>query len=333
MKFRDPKSIIIIAVFVVMNSFIIWKSFTQVAPGLTENQKAKALAPEFTLIEQLDYFHLKDGIPQMSLAAASMRSIGEEQAEFEFPKGVYNYQEKNKTLRYQAEAGIYKKENEVLKLTTEVKVTTDEAEYLAQKVIYYFKKDLILGSGGVRFNGEDLKTRDQVTIAADSMRANPNNKYTHFKGKVEGALERKKKYEGRLIFSSESLELEGQKSMAHLLGDVRIKRSNYLITAGKADLHMQNFNKSLKYFVLNDDVKMTETMETPKGITKRNAFSERLEGFGREQKMVLTGAPRVEQGKDVIKGYRITVRENIDLIEVDDAMSDVQVKRKKELKD
>jgi hypothetical protein len=45
--------------------------------------------------------------------------------------------------------------------------------------------------------------------------------------------------------------------------------------------------------------------------------------------MVLSGAPRVEMGTDVIKGYRITIRENVDLIEVDDAMSDVQVKRKK----
>ena len=78
---------------------------------------------------------------------------------------------------------------------------------------------------------------------------------------------------------------------------------------------------------MNDDVKMSEKMETREGIQTRQAFAERLEGFGREQKMVLSGAPRVEMGKDVIKGYRITIRENVDLIEVDDAMSDVQVKR------
>ena len=49
--------------------------------------------------------------------------------------------------------------------------------------------------------------------------------------------------------------------------------------------------------------------------------------------MMLSGAPRVEQGADVIKGYRITIRENVDLIEVDDAMSDGQVKREKKLKE
>lgn len=44
--------------------------------------------------------------------------------------------------------------------------------------------------------------------------------------------------------------------------------------------------------------------------------------------MILSGAPKVEHGEDVVKGYRITVRENMDLIEVDDAISDVQVRRK-----
>jgi lipopolysaccharide export system protein LptA len=75
---------------------------------------------------------------------------------------------------------------------------------------------------------------------------------------------------------------------------------------------------------------MTETLNNPQtGVIERKAFAERLEGFGREEKMILSGAPRVEQGNDVIKGYRITVRENTDLIEVDDAMSDVQMKKKK----
>jgi lipopolysaccharide export system protein LptA len=81
-------------------------------------------------------------------------------------------------------------------------------------------------------------------------------------------------------------------------------------------------------------VKMTETMTSPRGEnTVRRAYSERLEGFGQEQKMVLSGAPRVEQGSDVIKGYRITIRQNIDLIEVDDSMSDMQIKKSKQTKE
>ena len=109
---------------------------------------------------------------------------------------------------------------------------------------------------------------------------------------------------------------------------MKLIRDNYVITSGKADIFLENYNKSLKYFVLNDDVKVTETMQTPTGVVIRKSFSERLEGFGREQKMILSGAPRVEQGNDALKGYRITIRENVDLIEVDDSMSDMHVKKR-----
>jgi lipopolysaccharide transport protein LptA len=258
-----------------------------------------------------------------------MRSQGEELAEFDMPRGIYNYLAKNKTIRYQAQEGVYKKAKDLLTLDGEVKIRSEEADYEATKVKYYFKKDLILGSGGVTFKGVDLKSKDTLEIKADSMRAHPQSQDSIFKGNVNGHFSRKKKYEGKMSFSSQELKMEGLKSLAHLEGDVKMKRSAYLITAGKADIHLENYNKSLKYFVLNDDVKMTETLKTPEGTTQRKAYAERLEGFGREEKMVLSGAPRVEQGQDVLKGYRIILREKIDLVEVDDAMTDVQVKREK----
>jgi lipopolysaccharide transport protein LptA len=165
------------------------------------------------------------------------------------------------------------------------------------------------------------------------MKARPNLKQSEFTGSVKGSLERKRKYEKAINFSSQKLTFDGVQSYAHLEGDVFMKRDNQRITAGKADIYMENYNKSLKYFVLNDDVKVSEKLQTNEGVQERKAFAERLEGFGREQKMVLSGAPRVEMGKDVIKGYRITIRENVDLIEVDDAMTDVQMKKEKKLKE
>ena len=332
MRIRNPRSIIIISAYTVLNVFILVASWRQ---GADENQTLKpsgTIAPEYTQIEELDYFHLREGVPQMSLSAIKMRSQGEELAEFTQPKGIYNYQQKQQTLRYQADEGIYRKQKDLLLLEGNVRVLSDEAEYLAARVKYFFKKDLVLGYGGVTFKGEDLKSKDQVEIQSETMRANPQNQLSRFKGNVRGHMQRKKKYEGKMTFSSQQLQLDGIKSLAHLEGDVSMNRQSYLITAGKADIYLENFNKSLKYFVFNDDVKVTEKLQTPEGTTYRKAFSERLEGFGKEQKMVLSGAPKVEMGKDVVKGYRITIRENMDLIEVDDAMSDVQV-RKEEKKE
>jgi lipopolysaccharide export system protein LptA len=331
MKVRNPRSIVIIFIYVLLNVFILLAALKQ---KIEESQVVKTpgvLAPEYTEIENLNYFHIKEGIPQMSLAAVKMRSQGEERAEFTNPKGIYNSQ--NKNLNYEANEGTYRKAKDLLVLVGKVRVFSTEAEYLAEKVKYFFKKDLILGSGGVTFKGMDLKTKDQLEIQSETMRARPQDQFSHFKGHVQGSLQRKKKYEGKMTFSSNELQIDGIKSLAHLEGDVNLKRQSYLITAGKGDIYLENFNKSLKYFVFNDDVKVTETMQTPQGPIFRKAFAERLEGFGREQKMVLSGAPKVEHGDDVVKGYRITIRENMDLIEVDDAMSDVKVKREENKKE
>lgn len=332
MRLRDPKSIIIIFAYLGLNALIIFASLRMRPEHSVVNNGSKNLAPEFTEIEGLDYFHLKEGLPQMSLSAEKMRSQGEELAEFDSPIGVYNMKNKNKTLKYRALEGLYKKKSDVLTLTGKVEVTSDEAKYFADKLKYYLKKDLITGHGNVRFEGDDLKSKDHLNITSDKMRARPEAQLSTFDGHVNGIMERKKKYEGRLTFSSHILNLNGTSSLAQLEGDVIMKRQSYTLTGGKADIYLENFNKSLKYFVMNDDVKVSEKIQTPDGIQERKAFSERLEGFGREEKMVLSGAPRVEMGKDIIKGYRITIRENVDLIEVDDAMTDVQVKRQK-LKD
>lgn len=308
-------------------------SFTQMPSEITAVNAAKAIAPDMTIIENMDYFTLKEGVPEVSLSAEMMKSRGETWAEFITPKGVYNYQEKKETIRYQALHGLYSTKTEKLILTDKVKVTTSDSEYYADKVDYFYKKDLILGEGNVKFVGEDLKSQDQVVVESDKMEAHPDQKLGTFTGMVRGSMSRKKKFEGKMNFTSQLLRLTGAESLAHLEGDVWLKRDTYVITAGKADMYLENYNKSLKYFVLNDDVKVTEKLVTPEGTTERKAFSERLEGFGREEKMILSGAPRVETGPDVIKGYRITIRENVDLIEVDDAMSDVKVKREEKKKE
>lgn len=329
MKIRDLKSIIVILTFFILNVVIVTFSYTQ-KPVMSDSAKtSKSMAPEFTLIEDLEYFHSKNGTPEMSLSADLMKSQGEEFAEFSYPKGVYNYEAKKQTIKYQAEVGVFEKKNDLLDLKKKVKISSPEADYLADEIKYYFKKDLVIGNGNVEFSGKDLKTSDQVIVKSERMRAHPNSQNSVFEGNVRGEIQRKKKYEGKTTFSSHSMSLDGKTSLTHLETDVKLTRQDYVITAGKADIYLENYNKSLKYFVMNDDVKMTETLRTPEGVTQRKAFAERLEGFGQEQKMVMSGAPRVETGTDVIKGYRITFRENADLLEVEDSMSDVQVKKKK----
>lgn len=327
---RNPRSTIIIAAYIVFNGVIVTAAYRTNSTLETLPGGKEALAPEYTYIENLDYFHVKDDLPLMSLSATKMKSQGDAMAEFERPVGIYNQHSRNSTIKYQALNGVYLKEKDNLTLDGEAKISNEEANYEADRVKYSFQKDLVNARGNVRFAGTDLKTGDLLKINSEKMKARPKLKQSEFEGNVNGSLQRKRRYEGATNFSSRELSLDGIESLVHLEGDVFMKRDNQRITAGKADIYLENYNKSLKYFVLNDDVKMTETLNNPQsGVTERKAFAERLEGFGREEKMILSGAPRVEMGTDVIKGYRITVRENTDLIEVDDAMSDMQMKKKK----
>ncbi len=327
MKLRNPRSYVIIFVYLCLNILVVLAALNQKSQEAKSKGRGAPLAPEYSRIENLNYFHLKNSLPQMSLNAEVMRSQGEELAEFISPQGVYNFKEKDKSLSYQAKDGVYKKSKDLITLTGEVMIHNSEAKYKAEKIRYFFKKDLILASGGVHFEGDDPKSKDHLEIDAEAMKAKPHLKKMTFKGGVKGSVQRKKKYEGKMTFSSQQLEFDGLKSLVNLEGGVTLSRQAYLITAGNADIYLENYNKSLKYLVFNDDVKVTETIDGPKGKMYRKAFSERLEGYGQEEKMVLSGAPRVENGEDVIKGYKITIREKMELIEVDDAMSDVKVRK------
>lgn len=329
MKIRDLRSISIIGAYLLLNGTIIMVGLREVAPSLIESKNAAPLTPESTQVQGLEYFNLRDGSPLLSLKAEEMTSLGEESAEFTAPHGIYYYKNQKSSLKYRGLQAFYHKKDGALKLLGDVELIDDQGIYRGQDLTYFFEKDLVMGVDGIRFNGTDVKTGDDFDITSQKVQAHPKQATSLFTGNVSGNITPKKKYQAPLKFDAEYFKLDKFASRADLWGGVRLNRGPYLISGRKAELFFQNYNKSLKYFVINDDVKVTETLNTPQGVVQRRSFSESLEGFGSEKKMILSGAPRVEQGKDVIKGYRITIRENAELIEVDDAMSDVQVKRKK----
>lgn len=331
MKIRDPKSIIIILVFIVINGVILSNSFKKNNEEAEAAHAAGDVSPDVTVISNLEYFHLKNGVPELSLHAERMDSVGEDFANFLAPKGLFNLTESKRTIKYEAYSGEYKKTKKNLTLNKNVKLETDGEKYTGDEIIYYIEQDMVMGKGNIHIQGRDKKSGDLINVYSENMRSYPKKEISYLTGSVHGSLERRRKYEGDTKFSSHQMELFGMEGKAILTGNVQLSRQNYLVTGGKADIFFENYNKSLKYFVMNDDVKMTEKLASNQGVDMvRRAYSERLEGFGQEQKMILSGAPRVEQGKDVIKGYRITIRHNIDLVEVDDSMSDMQIKKTKE---
>ena len=156
---------------------------------------------------------------------------------------------------------------------------------------------------------------------------------TDMYGGVTGQIVRRRRYEGRLNFNSNKLSLNRNESKLTLDKDVKIHRNNYHLAAGRGEILLENFNKKLKYYTLYDDVKLIELVKLSTGEKQtRRAYAEKLEAFQAKGEVILTGAPRVEQGNDVIKGYQIVLRENVELVEIDDSQTSFSLKKKRNKK-
>lgn len=327
MILRPLKSTIVIGFFILLNALVGWGAWTHRGKEDWGQDSDAILADVPSEMKELQYFHLDQGQPSLSLAADAMRSLGEQLASFERPRGTYASGEQKETMTYQALQAEYVKARGSLRMLGDVNLEQQGSKYRAAELVYYHRKDQLYGKGGVSMEHMMQKTGETINITAVSMKARPKKKWASFKGQVDGKVSPRLKFQAPLILKSEEMELQGLKGEIGLKENVFFQRGGMKVTARNGDIFLEQANKKLKYFILNDDVKVTENLLDANGKPMvRQAFAERLEGFGQD-KIVLSGAPRVLQGKDVMKGYRITMREKLEFIEIEDAMSDVQVKK------
>lgn len=330
---RPIRSTIIISVFLVFNLGVLVTALSHLGKENWGQDSNEMMSKTPSEMEVLEYFHLDEGKPSLSLAADFMTSLGEEEAHFTNPRGLYAVGTDRKSLFYQGAEADYSKSKQRLRLSGNVKLDYKSTTYEGQKLTYYPGKDLVDGSGGVEVNHQVAKSGDRVKITATKMRARPKQEWAEFKGQVIGHTTPRLKFQPPIDFRAQEMEMLGANSEIRLRQDVFFQRGQMQVTSQKGEIFLENKNKKLKYFVLNDDVKVTEKLvdSTGKPLT-RKAWAERLEGFGADR-LVLSGAPRVEQEKDVVKGYRITLREKMEFLEVEDAMSDLSTKKKQKDKE
>jgi lipopolysaccharide export system protein LptA len=254
-----------------------------------------------------------------------MRAVGDESAEFVRPRGLYAMGKERTSLFYRGHEARYRKDKQQLTLLGEAALDYKQARYRADKIVYFMRKDLLWGIGQVSLDDTFAKTGDKLLVTGARMKAKPKAEWALLTGDVVGDVKPKQKFRPPLHFRAQSLEMLGPTSEVRLREDVFFHRGGMQAQAKSGDIFLENANRQLRYFVLNDDVKLREDLAGPPPQVRR-AWAERMEGFGQD-KVVLSGAPRVEQGKDAVKGYRITLREQADFIEVEDAMSDLSTKK------
>lgn len=282
---------------------------------------------ETTTFKGVRYYVLKEGLPSLSVIASNINIYGKDSVDFFDPSGVLFAD--NDEVDFKSLKGNYDFETEKLNLDGDVFLKNSKGSYNSDELLYEMAKKEIKAFGNVKSVFTDNETGDEMELYSTRMHAFENEERIKFTGNVKGELERKRKYETGYEFQAKSLDYLGKDSLMQLQGDVKILRKNYHLQSQKAEIFLENYNKKLKYYVMYDDIKLEEKLKLRAGSQMRRAFAEKLEGFMSDGRIVLSGAPRVEQGTDVIKGYQITLRENTEIVEVDDSQSSFRFKKEK----
>jgi lipopolysaccharide transport protein LptA len=327
----NKRNVSIIILFAVLTLVVLLTALSVHRKGETSRDYLDVETIEQTQFKQIHYFSTTDAQPDMTFQARMLDiqgSGGGEELYFVEPVGKFKMEDE--WMDYGSKEGNYQGKSKELKLTGDVKIKGEDATHESDTLYFNGIKKFLEAKGEVKSFMKDKKTLDVLNISSNYINSWVDEKRTLFMGNVVGALKRKRRYEGGLDFHSEKLELNQLKSLVTLSNNVKLDRNNYHLEAQKAEIFLQNFNKKLKYYVLYDDIKLVEKLKLAKGKTQiRRAYSEKLEGYISEGKIVLSGAPRVEQGEDIIKGYQITLRENVEIVEVDDSQSSFNLKKDK----
>ncbi len=216
---------------------------------------------------------------------------------------------------------IFDRKNRTLAATGNVRTKHKGYKLNCDQGRYDLKTKKFVGSGNVDTNSRHNISGDRVRIKSDEIEAYPEEKRSIVKGNVSGSIERKRKYEGKVNFKADMISADLNNEKIELDSNIELKRNNVTITANKSKIFVQNYNKRLSYYELNGNVVIKQKLKDPKTMKSYNrmAFAEKLEGYAREKKIILTGTPRVESKNNIVRGSKIIIKENANLVEVLDS--------------
>lgn len=274
----------------------------------------------------VNYYIYKNQKDLLHLDADKLDISGDGQNKMINPNGEF-YLKDGSLVEYQAEDGIIFRKKNLFILKNNVQIESDDSTLFSDQVEYLSAKGTVTSVGSVKTKTRSKRTGDKIFIDSDKMVSWPEIKKANYYGNVKGRIERKKVYEQPVFFDSDKLYMNSSESKVELKGNVFLKKQTSTASSRRGEIFLENYNKKLRYYVLYDDVKVMEKLTVSGGKTiNRRAYAEKLEGFISEDKVILTGYPKVFQNNDVIKGNRIVLRDNNEIIEVDDASTNFMLK-------
>ncbi len=243
------------------------------------------------------------------------------------PNGVLINSYKAQPMYYDALTGVINSVDKNMSLRGKVTLRDRELSIQSESMSYSDNSQVVTFRGKTHSKSNGFDSSYEIEVKADELSYNLRSEVVTYDGNVEGKVQRARAYEDSVKFEANSIIVDKSNRNANLSGNVKFKKSQLVASARNGEIYLDNYNKKLKYYALYDDVVIEETV-SPKEQPpfKRKAFSERLEGFMAEDKVILLGLPRVYQKKDVLKGNTIVLRRDIETIEVDDANTNFKIR-------
>ncbi len=278
----------------------------------------------------VNYFYNKNGnkyIDVVSDRVVTGNSDGS--MSFVNPVGTF-YTSKGQAIKYNAGHGKYWDKIGKIYFINRVKINSPDFNFYANEVIYNSAKNNFLGKGDVRSFSKSRKTGDTINIDSEKVDVRYGQGEVFYKEKVSGEIKRRRKYESGIKFASDELSFYKNQQLITLNGSVKLNKDKIEMNALSGEIFMDNYNKKLKYYSLFDDVRIIEEVRLKNGKNiVRKAYAEKLEGIMGEKMIVLSGNPKVLQGDEYVKGNTIILRENNDVVEVDESTSRLIIEQKK----
>lgn len=289
--------------------------------GNNRDNGAKNISRSF--FKQVKYYSMSNASPSLDLVAKELFLVdGNSEITFFSPTGV-SYGADGMELNFSGKLGRYTDVDKKLTLSQGAHLYTASSDLKCVSAVYLVDQEVAICEERVESKSTSARTGDKLSVNADYLKSHLSTQMTTYEGHVKGKVRRKRRYENPIDFESDKAQIDLQKSVVNLNNNVKLKQMGVTATARQGEIYLENYNKKLKYFLLYDDVVVKEkvVVQQPEGPREfvRRALSERLEGITSEEVLILTGYPKVYQMDDVIRGNRIILRRDSELIEVEDA--------------
>ena len=293
----------------------------------TDAKQAEAPDSGFiSYFKKPNYFKMQDAQAMVQMEASQLSMNSRSKWIYFLDPNGRAFAQNGAPIDYTAFKGSLDQSGGRLALEENVTVTTDTSVIQSERMSYVIAQDLLTCTGDVKGQSRSKETGDVVWINSEQLVAHPRKREAVYTGNVKGRIQRSRIYEEGITFSSDRVGLNLNDQHITLDGDVEMKKQQLTAQARRGEIFLENYNKKLKYYALYDDVKLREKVVARGERLERKAFAEKLEGVMSEDRIILTGFPKVLQRGDIIKGNRITLRENNEIVEVEDANTNFKLR-------